>query len=168
MVLLCAMLLESRQWSFAARIVPQIVGTLALVSALLSALNAMFRRTVPAPSLGMAERAQARVAARIHMDLASETSHLPAGTVVRRAAAFFAWFLAFMATMAVIGLIPTVPVFVIAYMRSENREPWTLVLMQAVGLTAFVYVVFHRLLTVPWPETVLGTWFPVLKWIPSL
>jgi hypothetical protein len=28
--------------------------------------------------------------------------------------------------------------------------------------------VFHRLLTVPWPETIAGTWFPALKFIPSL
>jgi hypothetical protein len=59
-------------------------------------------------------------------------------------------------------------VFVVAYMRLENREPWKLVLAQAVGLTLFIYIVFHRLLTVPWPETLLGTWFPALKFIPSL
>jgi len=36
------------------------------------------------------------------------------------------------APMAVIGLIPTAPIFVIAYMRLENREPWSLVLPQAI------------------------------------
>ena len=70
--------------------------------------------------------------------------------------------------MASIGLIPTVALFVVAYMRLENREPWKLTIGVAAGLTAFIYAVFHRLLNVPWPETFVGTWLPALKWIPSL
>ncbi len=164
--LLAYMLFEARQWSFAARIVPQIVGTLAIGFATLSLLNALFRRGDAAarPAAG----APPEIAAKIHMDLASDTGHLPRRTVLVRAAIFFGWFLAFMGSMAVIGLIPTVPLFVIAYMRLENREPWELVLAQAAGLTLFIYVVFDRLLTVPWPETLLGTLFPALKVIPSL
>ena len=70
--------------------------------------------------------------------------------------------------MAVIGLIPTVLVFVVAYMRLENREPWKLVLPQALVLLAFFYFVFDQTLNMAWPETLLGTWFPALKVIPSL
>ena len=162
------MLFESRDWSHAARIVPQIVGSLALAFAALSLANAAFRRPAAPSAPGLAERAQADVATKIHMDLVSDTAHLPRRTVFLRAGLFFGWFLAFMGSMAGIGLIPTVPIFVVAYMRLENREPWKLVLAQAIGLTLFIYVVFHRLLAVPWPETLLGTWFPALKFIPSL
>jgi hypothetical protein len=56
----------------------------------------------------------------------------------------------------VIGLLATVPLFVVAYMRLENREPWLLVLAQAGGFTLFIYVLFDRLLNVPWPESLLG------------
>jgi TctA family transporter len=154
--LFAAMLFEARPWSTAARIVPQIVGWIGLACATLSLATAIFRRvTASAPE-------------KRHMDLAADTGHLPTRTVLLRAAIFFAWFLAFMAAMALIGLIPTVALFVVAYMRLENREPWKLVSGQATGLTLFIYVVFHRLLTVPWPETLLGTWFPALKFIPSL
>ena len=73
-----------------------------------------------------------------------------------------------MISMAVVGLIPTIPLFVIAYMRMENTEPWKLVLPQAVGLTLFVYVVFDQLLTIPWPPTLLGNLLPILKAIPSV
>jgi hypothetical protein len=68
-----------------------------------------------------------------------------------------------MASMACIGLIPTVPIFVIGYMRLEGREPWRLVLPQAICLTLFIYVVFDQLLTIPWPQTLLGNVFPALK-----
>lgn len=132
----------------------------------MSLFNAAFRRAETAKQRVVT--GQPPLATKIHMDLTSDTGHLPTRTVILRAAIFFGWFLAFMASMAVIGLIPTVPLFVIAYMRLENREPWKLVLAQAAGLTLFIYVVFHRLLTVPWPETLLGTLFPALKVIPSL
>ena len=60
------------------------------------------------------------------------------------------------------------PLFVIAYMRLENREPWPLVLPQAIGLTLFIYVVFDYLLSIPWPQTIIGQLFPALKAIPSV
>jgi hypothetical protein len=58
--------------------------------------------------------------------------------------------------------------FVIAFMRFENREPWKLVLPQAIFMALFIYVVFDKLLTIPWPQTVLGTWLPAFKVIPSV
>jgi hypothetical protein len=85
-----------------------------------------------------------------------------------RGGIFFGWLIGFMASMATIGLIPTVPMFVILYMRLENSEPWKLVLPQAIGLTVFIYIVFDQLLTIPWPQTILGNLFPALKFIPSL
>ena len=41
-------------------------------------------------------------------------------------------------------------------------------LPQAVGLAAFIYVVFDQLLSVPWPATLLGTLVPALKVVPSV
>ena len=165
---LSAMLLVSLQWNHSARIVPLIVGLVSLICAVLSFFNAVFRRPTAPSATGMVNRAQAEVQSRIHMDIASDTDHIPKQTVILRAAIFYGWFLAFLGSMATIGLIPTVPIFVVAYMRLENREPWKLVLGQAVCLTLFIYVVFHRLLVVPWPETLLGMWIPALKIIPSL
>ena len=40
-----------------------------------------------------------------------------------------------------------------------------------VGVTIFtIYLVFDKLLTIPWPQTLVGTWFPAIKalGIPSL
>ena len=138
------MLIEARAWPTAARIVPQIVGSLGLAFAALSLANAALRREPDA------------AAASGHMDLASDTGHLPRRTVLVRAAAFFGWLVAFMASTALIGLLPSVPLFVGAYMRLENREPWPLVVALAGGFTLFIYVVFDRLLAVPWPERLLG------------
>ncbi len=164
--LVALMLWQASGWNSSARIVPSILGTACMLCLVASAANAVFRRPVPLPDLQ--EIAQTQVAQKIHMDLASSTGDLPLNVVVRRGAIFFAWLAGFMAIMAVIGLIPTVLVFVVAYMRLENREPWKLVLPQAAVLVAFFYLVFDQLLNMAWPETLLGTWFPVLKAIPSL
>jgi hypothetical protein len=31
-----------------------------------------------------------------------------------------------------------------------------------------IYFVFDQVMSVPWPPTLLGTWFPALKFIPSV
>ena len=38
----------------------------------------------------------------------------------------------------------------------------------AVIMMALIYVVFDQLLSLPWPPTLIGGWFPVLKAIPSV
>ena len=35
-------------------------------------------------------------------------------------------------------------------------------------MLTLIYVVFDQLLAIPWPPTLLGDWFPVLKMIPSV
>jgi hypothetical protein len=166
-VLMGWMLIEASQWNFSAKLVPMIVGTMALTFATMSLLNGIFRAEGDALA-GLSDKAREEVKKKIHMDVTSDTAHLPIRLVLQRAAIFFGWLIAFMASMATIGLIPTVPIFVIAYMRLEAKEPWILVLPQAIGLTLFIYIVFDQLLTIPWPQTLLGTWFPGMKVIPSV
>jgi hypothetical protein len=102
------------------------------------------------------------------MDLTSDTEHLPTRTVVQRAALFFGYLLGFMAVMAVIGLIPTAGLFVIFFMRVEGRERWSLVIPYAAILVLGIYIAFDKFMAVPWPPTLIGTFFPALKFIPSV
>ena len=52
--------------------------------------------------------------------------------------------------------------------RRDNPEPWKVVIPMAAGVVLLIYVVFDQLLAIPWPPTILGTLFPVLKAIPSV
>jgi TctA family transporter len=167
-VLIGVMLVQASSWHFSAKLVPTIVGSLALFFATVSLFNEVFRRPAVVAAAGGVDDTESTVQKKIHMDLESDTAHVPTRLILLRAGAFFGWLIAFMASMATIGLIPTVPMFVILYMRLENREPWKLVLPQAIGLTLFIYIVFDQLLTIPWPQTLLGNLFPALKFIPSL
>ena len=170
--LVSIMLWEASTWNFNAKIVPVIVGTAALIFTSIALANEVWRKPelVAAGGHGsMKDEAKSQVGERIHMDLESDTGHLPKHTVAIRGLIFFGWLLAFMGSMAVIGLIPTVPLFVVLYMRLEGPEPWRLVIPQAAGLTVFIWFVFDQLLTIPWPQTIVGQAFPALKaLVPSM
>jgi hypothetical protein len=61
-----------------------------------------------------------------------------------------------------------VPIFIIAYMRLEGRERWSLTLPMAATMTLFIYALFDRLLAIPWPPSLVGTMLPALKVIPGV
>ncbi|MBX9827176.1 MAG: tripartite tricarboxylate transporter permease [Xanthobacteraceae bacterium] len=155
-------------WHFSAKLVPLIVGITALTVAGLSLFNDMCRKPEAAAASGLAEQAQAEVEQKIHMDLESDTGHLPVQTIVRRAARFFGYLLGFMACMGVIGLIPTAAIFVIIFMRLEGPERWKLVLPYVTVLIFAVWLAFDFFMALPWPPTLLGTFFPAMKFIPSV
>jgi hypothetical protein len=156
------------RWDFSAKIVPLVVGTVALCAAVLSLLNEMCRRPAAAHVEGLAERAEHEVGEKIHMDLTSDTGHLPVREIILRGALFFGYLIGFMGVMAVIGLIPTVALFVVFFMRYEGKERWSLVIPYAAVLVFFIWFAFDYFMAVPWPPTLIGDWFPALKAIPSV
>lgn len=148
-------------WTIQARIVPYIVGSAGFLFCTVSLANDVFRHSDP--------HAQAGEHAKIHMDVGANVGDLDSRTVLIRSGIFFGWLVGFLGSMSLIGLIPTVPIFIILYMRLEGREPWRITLPIAVVMTLFIYGVFDRLLSVPWPGSLLGDFFPYLKDIvPSL
>ncbi len=163
-----AMVLAAQPWPFGAKLVPIIVGALALVVVAASLLNETCRKPEAAGGASLAEQAQAEVEQKIHMDLESDTGHLPVRTIVARAARFFGYLLAFMGSMALIGLIPTAAIFVILFMRIEGPERWKLVLPYVGVLLLGIYIAFDRFMALPWPPSLLGWLIPAAKIIPSV
>lgn len=167
LAVLLSMVGMALSWDFSAKIVPLVVGGIGILVTVLSLLNDMCRKpTVQMES--MADSAQHQVEQKIHMDLASDTEHLDVSVIAKRAARFFGYLLAFMGVMSIIGLVPTIAVFVIFFMRYENQERWTLVIPYAVVLLVAISFVFDNIMSIPWPPTFMGQWFPYLKFIPSV
>jgi TctA family transporter len=164
----CGLLALASSWHFSAKLVPTVVGVIGLTVACISLFNEVCRKPSASGSASLVDKALHEVSEKIHMDLTSDTGHLPVQTIVRRAGRFFFYLVAFMATMAVIGLIPTVVVFVIVFMRLEGNERWTLVIPYAVVLVLAIYIAFDVFMSVPWPPTLIAQWFPALKFIPSV
>jgi hypothetical protein len=164
--LVAAMLLDAWNWQFNAKLIPMIVGSGALLFGGLALANGLFGAQRAETVDGEGRRAP--TGQRIHMDIESHIAHLPAFTKLTRGGVFFAWLIGFLASMALIGLLPTVPIFVIAYMRLEGAKRWGLVVLMAAAMTCFIYLLFDQILAIPWPGSLLGDWFPILKAVPSM
>jgi TctA family transporter len=166
--LFAAMMTEAVTWNFYAKIVPVIVGTAAIIFCSLTLVNEVFKHDAGNRD-DIAGAAKKKIQEKIHMDIASNVSHLPTRTILTRGAMFFCWMIFFLCSMEVIGLIPTVPLFIVLFMRLEANEPWRIVLPMALIVCLFVYGLFDQLLSIPWPGAMIGDWLPVLKdWIPSV
>ena len=166
-VLISTLLWEASDWPGAAKIIPMIVGSGALIFCSLSLLNEIFKGDVH--KARVAERAaRGEQEEKMHMDVASSLDFLSPGTIIFRGAIFFGWMLFFLASMATIGLIPTVPLFIVLFMRIEGPEPWKIVIPMALVMTLLIYGLFDQLLTIPWPGTFLGEHWSFWKtYIPS-
>jgi hypothetical protein len=171
--LFAAMLAQTWDWPFQASAVPVIVGTGALLFCTMGLVNDIVSKPEPTPVALAAEAmqnpaGQIKTDKPIHMDIASHIAHMPVRIKLVRGALFFGWIVGFLLVMALIGLIPTVAIFVVAYMRLEGPERWSIVAPMAVLITLFVYVLFDQILAIPWPNTWIGNTFPALKIIPSV
>ena len=165
---LLAAIYFTSKWEPLSTIAPLIVAYTALVMAAVSFFNHTFRNENHA-GLSMPGMSPPGPGSGMHFDTAADDGDLPRATMLRRAAAFFGWLLGFIGSMALIGVIPTVFVFVVLYMRIEAQEPWRLVAALSVGMTAFCYFLFEKLLLLPWPATVVGDLIPILRdLVPSM
>ena len=155
--------------AFESAVAPYVVGSIAFVLLGASFLNQVLRRPDEAPvAIAAADGEGVIDDGPIHMDSVADDGH-SVRTAMLRAGVFMGWLVAFVISMAVIGFIPTVPIFIILFMWFENREPLKLRLMMAVGVTLFIHVVFDVALGIRWPDTLLGSWFPILaQTIPSM
>ena len=160
------MVAEASTWFVQAQAAPMLVGTFTLIVLITSLLYQLVSRAQPG-IVAMGD-GTAAMGGSMHMDSRTDFGTLAQRTILLRAATFFGWLLAFMASTAIIGLIPTVPIFIVAFMRLEGREPWLLTLAHAGVTTLFTYVLFDRLLAIPWPHTLLGELLPAARAIPSV
>src|SRR5260370_1146898 len=99
MCIFAVMLAQSTQWSFEAKIIPTIVGSVALVPCGLSLANEIFSKEHGAGVVALADKAKAVVTQKIHMDIASKTGHLPGDVILIRGFVFFGWMVAFLCSL---------------------------------------------------------------------
>jgi hypothetical protein len=74
---------------------------------------------------------------------------------LRREWLFLLWLFAIPATTMLIGQLPALTLFVIAYMRLWGHYPWRTIAPFAIGVPAFLYLIFELLVPVVWYEAAL-------------
>jgi TctA family transporter len=168
-----AALIVSSQWEFGARLVPQVTCYTGLLFAVLYVFSDLFLKS-KVEGLRLAASAQQEfeakahefekeVAKETHFDLSQDFGDLDNRAIRNRAIIYFGWCIGFVAAGHIIGLLPSALLFLVAYMRYGAKERWKLVLWVGGILSAGYYALFHVVLIVPWPQSLLGELFPVLR-----
>ena len=164
----------SSEWEFGARLIPHVVSVSAMIFIGWLMLSAMFvasgekEEVDPDGIPGRGEGGTQPVQSDVHFDISADYGELTPADISKRAILYFAWLVGFFAVSAVIGLLPAMFVFMLAYIRFEGKETWKLSLMVSSGVWVVSYLLFHRLLIIPWPQTLFGDLFPGLRSIPEL
>jgi hypothetical protein len=81
----------------------------------------------------------------------------------RLSTVYFAWLVAFLLTIWLIGFLPAMPLFVFAYMHFGFREPALPSAGYAAGTVLLCWGLFDRILSVHWPNSLLGDMVPALR-----
>ena len=68
-----------------------------------------------------------------------------------------------MALVAVTGFLPAIAIFIFAYMHLGFKESPLSAAAYAAITTLLCWGLFHKLLAVAWPQSLLGDIFPALR-----
>ena len=165
-------------WEFGARLVPQVVGYTGALFAGWHLLTVLFIAPPPPPVVveganesETSSEVQSVISGdafkagqeEVHFDIQADYGDLDVPTIFKRAASYFGWLLFFFGAASVVGLLPAMFLFLVGYMRFEGKESWKVTLGVAIPMWLLSYGLFHKILFVPWPQTLLGDWFPELR-----
>ena len=88
---------------------------------------------------------------------------MPDSAVRRGAVIYFLWLGGLMALVALIGFIPAIVVFIFVYMHFGFKEPAGNSAVYAFATAFLCWGLFHKLLAVAWPQSLLGDALPALR-----
>jgi hypothetical protein len=76
----------------------------------------------------------------------------------KRAITMFAWLLGFFLLVWLLGFEYGIPLMVFGYLKIQSNESWKLSIILTILAFAFFWVLFVKLLTLPFPEGLLFSW----------
>ncbi len=79
------------------------------------------------------------------------SADVPAPVATRRTVRTVAWMVGFFAAIALVGFPYAIPLFVFLYLRVQGREGWIFSVLFSAAVCGVFYLVFDRLLHLPFP-----------------
>jgi hypothetical protein len=150
-VVLAAAFWSATGWRFSARLMPQTAAAVGLIVIACAGLAALFAKLQGKPA----------VAARTAHDVGS--GELADTTVYARLLVEALWLVGLLVGVLLIGLMPALGLYMFSYMSTAGKTPWPMALIVVASLWIGFYVLFAKLLHVPWPPSLLGDVFPDLR-----
>jgi TctA family transporter len=156
MAVLGAAIISSTGWPQAAKIVPLTACYMALTAAALNLINEVF-----GPERAATGNVDGGVdTGGVH---ATDDLGLPLDEIRRRAVGFFLWMGLLFVTVYLVGFIPAIFIYVWIYMWRGFGEAPLPSFGYAAATAFFCWLVFDWALSVPWPQSLLGDFFPALR-----
>ena len=76
----------------------------------------------------------------------------------KRAITMFAWLLGFFLLVWLLGFEYGIPLMVFGYLKLQSNESWVLSITLTVLAFVFFWILFVKLLTLPFPQGLIFTW----------
>jgi TctA family transporter len=151
-------ILLSTDWPASAKPVPLTACGMALTAATLNLINELFGKE-------QANRGNVDggVAVGGHGPATDKNWGMSGTTIRYQAVIYFVWLAGLMALVAIVGFIPAIAIFIFAYMHLGFKESPTNAVIYAAATALLCWGLFHKLLAVAWPQSLLGDFFPALR-----
>jgi putative tricarboxylic transport membrane protein len=148
----------STDWPAAAKPVPLTACGMALTAAALNLVNELFGK-----EQAVRGNVDGGVATGGHGPVADKNFGMSGVMIRRQAAVYFVWLAGLLGLVAVVGFIPAIAIFIFAYMHFGFGESPAGSALYAAATALLCWGLFHKLLTVAWPQSLLGDFFPALR-----
>ena len=86
------------------------------------------------------------------------TKTIDPATGRKRAITMFGWLLGFFLVVWLLGFEYGIPLMVFSYLKFQSNESWLLSITLTVAAFVFFWVLFVKLLTLPFPQGLIFTW----------
>jgi hypothetical protein len=140
-------------WRFSARLMPQTAAAAGLIVIACAGFGALIARLQGKPMF----------AAKTAYEVLGTFDGLAETTVYARLLVETVWLSGLLAAVLLIGLMPAMGLYMFLYMATAGKTPWPTAFIITVSLWIGFYVLFVKLLHVPWPPSFLGDAFPDLR-----
>ena len=141
---------SATDWRFAARLMPQTAAAAGLFVIGCAAAVVVLARM----------RGQAVTIARAHYELAGAFEDLTERVIYWRLGQELVWLLGLLVGVWVIGMLPAMGLYMFLYMVTVGRTRIAPAVLITVALWVGMYLLFVKLLHVPWPPSLLGDMLP--------
>lgn len=153
-----AAILTQADWPFRARLMPSVFAVLGLVLAVGVVLQQIL---TPQPDSGTTPEAGSLAPAGTTKFNRLRDRYL--STSALRGVRFFLYCIGFAVLIQILGVLLSVFVLMLVLLCVEGKERAWVALCTACGIMVFSYALFHLLVHVPWPDSLIGDWFPSLR-----
>ena len=79
----------------------------------------------------------------------------------KRAVTMFSWLLGFFLLVWLLGFEYGIPLMVFGYLKFQSNESWVLSIILTVLAFVFFWLLFVKLLTLPFPQGLIFTWLGI-------